>query len=243
MAEWKREVESRGFKDHPSVPYGPPPKGISSMRALPEVHDALRQNDPSKLKHHSRAFQRKPLQQQAGVGQQLSIQEMNLQGLVLQLRSLHRHQGQRLHGMFKLKDPPAAAPVTPGHPPRPPIEALPQPIPEVAIQATHKHPRPQPAQEGPPNKQVRHKAFPHDQQAPSTMSMASSSAVDMSRMSAPSPKGPPASFMPTPGDVQRTSSCAAAADPENRCERGRIYTVRSASDIDWNHLLEEQLES
>ena len=48
MAAWKREVESRGFKDHPSVPYGPPPKRISSMRALPEVHDALRQNDPSK---------------------------------------------------------------------------------------------------------------------------------------------------------------------------------------------------
>ena len=27
IAEWKPEVESRGFKDHPSVPYGPPPKG------------------------------------------------------------------------------------------------------------------------------------------------------------------------------------------------------------------------
>ena len=48
--------------------------------------------------------------------------------------------------------------------------------------------------------------------------------------------------MPTPGDVQRVSSCAAAADPGNRGERGRIYKVRSASDIDWNHLLEEQLE-
>ena len=44
VAEWKREVESCGFKAHPSVPYGPPPRGISSMRALPEVHDALRQN-------------------------------------------------------------------------------------------------------------------------------------------------------------------------------------------------------
>ena len=48
MAEWKREIEKRGFKDHPSVPYGPPPKETSSTRALPEVHDALRQNDPSK---------------------------------------------------------------------------------------------------------------------------------------------------------------------------------------------------
>ena len=27
MADWKREVESRGFKDHPAVPHGPPPIG------------------------------------------------------------------------------------------------------------------------------------------------------------------------------------------------------------------------
>ena len=132
--------------------------------------------------------------------------------------------------------------MTPGHPPRPPIEALPKPIPEMASQATQKHPLPQRAQQGPPNKQVRHKAFPHDQQPPLTMSMASPSAVDMSRMSAPSPKGPPASFMPTPGDVQHMSSCAAADDPWNPYERHLIARVRSASDIDWNYSLEEQLE-
>ena len=48
--------------------------------------------------------------------------------------------------------------------------------------------------------------------------------------------------MPTPGDVQRMSSCAAAADPGNRSERGRIYWVQSAPDIDWNHRFSEQLE-
>ena len=58
-----------------------------------------------RLQRHSRTFQRKPLQQQAGVDQQLSIQEMNLQGFVLHQCSLHHHQGQRLHGMFKLKVP------------------------------------------------------------------------------------------------------------------------------------------
>ena len=158
------------------------------MRALPDVHEALHQNDP---------------------------------------------------GIFH---PPTATPMTPGHPPRPPIEAPPKPVPEVASQATLKHPLPQPAQQGPPNKQVRHKASPHEQQASSTMSMPSPSAVDMLRMSAPSPKGPPTSFMLTPGDVQRMSSCAAAADPGNRSECGRIYRVRSASDIDWNRPLSEQLE-
>ena len=25
MEEWKQQVESRGFKDHPFVPHGPPP--------------------------------------------------------------------------------------------------------------------------------------------------------------------------------------------------------------------------
>ena len=128
--------------------------------------------------------------------------------------------------------------MTPGHPP---IEALPRPILEVASQATHEHPA-QPAQQGPPNKQVRHKAFPHDQQAPLTASMASPSAVDMSRMSAPSPKGPPASFMPTPGDVQHMSSCAAAVDTGNPNERRKIHKVKSVTDVDWNYLLEEQLE-
>ena len=72
--------------------------------------------------------------------------------------------------------------------------------------------------------------------------MASPSADDMSRMSAPSPRGPPASFTPTPGDVQHMSSCSAAADPGNPNERRRIYRVRSASDIDWNYHLSEKLE-
>ena len=35
------------MNDHPSVPRGPPPKETSSMRVLPNVHEAFRQNDPS----------------------------------------------------------------------------------------------------------------------------------------------------------------------------------------------------
>ena len=198
-----------------------------------------------RLQCRSRSFRRKPLQQQAEVGQQLSIQKKNLQGLVLHQCSLHHLQSRCLRGMFNLKvcfHPPTATPMTPGYPPRPPVEALPRPVPEVASQPTLKHPLPLPAQQGPPNKQARHKAFPKEQQASLTTSMASPSAVDMSGMSAPSPKGPPASFMPTPGDVQHVSSCAAAADPGNPNECRRIYRVRSATDIDWNYLLSEQLE-
>ena len=65
-------------------------------------------------------------------------------------------------GMFH---PLTATPMTPSYPPRPPIEALPKPAQAVASPATLKHPLPQPAQQGPPNKHVRHKAFPKEQQA------------------------------------------------------------------------------
>ena len=47
--------------------------------------------------------------------------------------------------------------------------------------------------------------------------------------------------MPTPGDVQHVSSCAAAADPGNPNERRRIYRVRSVTDIDC-YPLEEHRE-
>ena len=42
MADWRDRVNAMKLQAHPAVPHGPPPKGVSSMRALPEVHDALR---------------------------------------------------------------------------------------------------------------------------------------------------------------------------------------------------------
>ena len=238
------KVESRGFKDHPSVPHGPPPKKISSMRALPNVHEALRQNDPSKAPMSQPILKKAPPTTGRGrpAGFYSEDEPPRIGSAPAQPPPPPKPTSAwdvQPQGIFH---PPTATPMTPSHPPRPPIDALPKPVPEVASQAALKHPLPEPAQQGPPNKQVRHKAFPYEQQAASTPSMASPSAVHMSRMSAPSPRGPPASFMPTPGDVQRMSSCAAAPDPGNRSERGRIYRVQSASDIDWNHLLSEQLE-
>ena len=52
--------------------------------------------------------------------------------------------------------------MTPAHPPRPPISALPQPVQEPPVPATLKHPLPQPAQQGPPDKQGRSKEFPRE---------------------------------------------------------------------------------
>ena len=48
MAEWRHRVQGAGFKARPAVAHGPPPKGVSSTRVLPGVHDALRQHEPSK---------------------------------------------------------------------------------------------------------------------------------------------------------------------------------------------------
>ena len=93
----------------------------------------------------------------------------------------------------------APTPMTPGHPPRPPIEALPKPKPMESVM-TNKHPVESSSQQGPP-KQARHKPFPFSQPPPVSTSTTSPSAIDMSRPGAPIPKGPPASFMPTPGDV------------------------------------------
>ena len=73
--------------------------------------------------------------------------------------------------------------MTPSHPPRPPIDALPKhPSMETGTSAI-KHPLEPPVQQGPPQKHVRSKAFPHGQSSPQQASMAASSAVDTSKPS------------------------------------------------------------
>ena len=45
-----RRLKQFSVDDTPTaiVPHGPPPKDVASTRVLPDVHDALRQRDPSK---------------------------------------------------------------------------------------------------------------------------------------------------------------------------------------------------
>ena len=65
----------------------------------------------------------------------------------------------------------------------------------------------------------------------------------MSRPGTPTLKGPPASFMPTPGDVQQMSSTSPAAGPEERItDSSRYITIQSSTDIDWTRPLHEQLQ-
>ena len=180
MEEWKAQVETRGFTDHPVLPYGPPPMETSSMRTLPQVHDALRQNDPSKDPGSQPVLKKAP--PTTGRGRPAgfySVDEPPRIGTAPVQPPPPPKPVSPLDvqppGLFQ---PPAPTPMTPGNPPRPPVEALRKPMPAGSSQATHKYPLPQPAQQDPPNKQVRHKAFPHDQPPPPTTSMASPSAVD-----------------------------------------------------------------
>ena len=72
----------------------------------------------------------------------------------------------------------AAIPVTPCHPPRPPINALlKHPSMETGTGA-NKHPLEQPVQQDPPQKHVRPKAFPYAQAPSVEKSMPATSAVD-----------------------------------------------------------------
>ena len=135
----------------------------------------------------------------------------------------------------------APTPMTPAPPPRSPVEALPKPMPMDSVM-TNKHPVESSSQQGPP-KQARHKSFPFSQPPPGNTSTTSPSAVERPRPGAPSPKGPPASFMPTPEDVQRMSSTSPADGPEARItDSGSHITIHSSTDIDWTRPLHEQLE-
>ena len=70
MEDWRARVKATGFKESPSVPQGPPPKGVSSTRVLPNVHEALRRHEPTskaskeghsnnRKRHSSRVLQRR----------------------------------------------------------------------------------------------------------------------------------------------------------------------------------------
>ena len=156
------------------VPHGPPPKGSIVHAEFFQMFTVLfvRMILPRLLVSQPDASKESPADQWEEVGQQFSIQKMNLQGLVPRQRSLHLHPSQRLHGIFSPQGvfhPPTSTPMTPRHPPRPPIDALPKPAPEVAKSSDPQaSSTSEPAQQGPSNKQVRHKAFPHEQQASST---------------------------------------------------------------------------
>ena len=168
------------------------------MRVLPDVHAALRQNDPSMATHSQPVLKKAP----PSTGGPMPAGFYSDRGPHTPMQppppATSRPATSRPEAAQAqcLNLPLAATPMTPSHPPRPPIEALPKYPSMETSPSANKHPLEQPAQQGPPNKHVRPKAFPYGQLPPSNTSMASPSAVDMSRQGTPLPTGPPAAYMP-----------------------------------------------
>ena len=181
------------------------------------VHAALRQSDPSMAAHSQPVVKKAP----PSTGRPIppgfySDKEPPRIGTSAQPPPPATSRPDAAQG---LNLPLAATPMTPCHPPRPPIDALPKhPSMETGTGA-NKHPLEPPVQQGPPNKHVRSKAFPYAQSPPQETSMATSSAVDMSRPGTPCPKGPPAEYMPAPPEVTSMSTRASAVGQEPYCDR------------------------
>ena len=116
VADWRTRVEGAGFKAHPAVPHGPPPKGVSSMRVLPDVHDALHQHDPSKAPASQPVLPKKA-PPTTGRGRP-AVFYSDSEPPRIGSEQVQSAPPPRL---------PGSTPTTPAHPPRPPIEALPKP--------------------------------------------------------------------------------------------------------------------
>ena len=217
IKEWEAKIQAQELKDHHDIPCGPPPAGTSSMRALPDVHAALRQNDPSMATHSQPVLKKAP----PSTGRPMptafySDKEPPRIGTPVQPPPPTTSRPDAAQAPC-LNLPLAATPMTPSHPPRPPIEALPEHASMEPSSSANKHSLEQPAQ--------------------------SPSAVDMSRQGAPLPKGPPAAYMPAPPEVTSMSTSAPAAVQEPYVtENGKYRTIRSVTDIDWSRPLYEQLE-
>ena len=129
------------------------------MRALPAVHAALRENDPS------HATQSQPVVKKAppSTGRPMpagfySDKEPPKIGTPVQPPPPTTSRPDAAQG---LNLPLATTPITPGYPPRPSLDAIPKHPSMDTSSGANKHPLEPPMQQGPPNKQVRAKPFPH----------------------------------------------------------------------------------
>ena len=122
IQEWQAQVDSQGLQDHPSVPRGPPPKEISSMRVLPNVHEALRQNGPSMAPGSQPVLKKAP--PSAGrpmpKGFYSDKEPPRIGSAPVQPLPPPRPRPWEAQPPG-VSLPLAATPMTPGHPPRPPV--------------------------------------------------------------------------------------------------------------------------
>ena len=192
-----------------ALPSGPTPQGTSSMRVLPNVHEALRQNDPQ-ARFFSASRQEGSTYIGPCHGHLPSILVQNLQGLVQHFHLHHLLNPHRPAVVPSVELPLAATPMTPSHPASSSNcstsevffygDELMSPI---SIHLNHRQ------RQAPPSKHVRCKAFPKPCQPSDQVYVAASATVEM----------PPA---------QQTMSEGSAS---------RVYAYTSRSCVHANELL------
>ena len=171
IQEWEAKVKAREL-DNAALPCGPTPEGTSSMRALPNVHEALRQNDP-KMTSYSQPVVKKapPTLGRARPSAFYSDAEPPRIGAPVQPPP---PAAPRPVVAPSVDLPLAVTPMTPGHPPRPPLEALPKYSSMETSSCANKHPLEPPTAQAPPSKHVRCKAYPYPSQPPDQVYVAAS---------------------------------------------------------------------
>ena len=238
IAEWEAKLQAKAL-DHPALPSGPTPQAASSMRELPNVHEALRQNDPVTPWSQPVVKKAPPTLGRARPAAFYSGTEPPRIGSGIQPPPPAE---PRPKAVPSVELPLAATPMTPGHPPCPPLSALPKHPSMEMSSGANKHPLEPPTAQAPPSKHVRCKAFPGSSQPPDQVYVAASAVVDMTQPGRPCPKGPPAEYMPTPPEIASMHTEVHDEDRKARMDdKGRYYRVKSPRDIDWSKPLCDQL--
>ena len=122
IQEWEARVKASEL-DNAAIPCGPTPEGTSSMRVLPNVHATLRQNDPKMASFSQPAVKKAP----PSSGRPMpSVFQSDAEPprIGAQPAQPPPPAAPRPVDASSVNLPLAATPMTPGHPPRPPKEAL-----------------------------------------------------------------------------------------------------------------------
>ena len=127
------------------------------MRTLPQVHAALRQSDPSMAAHSQPVVKKAPPSTGRPMPPGFYVdKEPPRIGTPVQPPPPATSRPDAAQG---LNLPLAATPVTPCHPPRPPIDALPKHPSMETGSGANRHPLEPPVQQGPPNKHCSAQSF------------------------------------------------------------------------------------
>ena len=150
IQEWEAKVKAREL-DNAALPCGPTPDGTSSMRALPDVHAALRQNDP-KMASFSQPVVKKAPPSSGRPMPSVFQSDAEPPRIGAQPVQPPPPAAPRPVDASSVNLPLAATPMTPSHPPRPPKEALPKYPSMETSSCASKHPLEPPTAQAPPSK-------------------------------------------------------------------------------------------